>query len=103
MLGINMPGNSNLGFLISTGVRFTNERLSVRRYLDSYILKSENLSLRFSFGLSWIPAGVYPDENRGRNDKPTNTLSFPCLCAEALQRTGVETGIQSRKISNIFG
>jgi len=27
-----------------------------RRALDSYILKSEDLSLTFSFGLSWIPA-----------------------------------------------
>jgi hypothetical protein len=29
-----------------------------RRALDSYILKSEDLSLTFSFGLSWIPASA---------------------------------------------
>ncbi len=53
------------------------EKRQAISYLDSYIANSENLSLIFSFGLSWIPAGVYPDGTRGRDDKTTKRLSFP--------------------------
>jgi hypothetical protein len=63
--------------------------------LNTYTLKPENLSLTFSFGLSWIPAGVYPVAERGRNDKATNPAKRGVI--------PVKTGIQGRKILNIFG
>ncbi|MEW6376466.1 MAG: hypothetical protein AB1502_11850, partial [Thermodesulfobacteriota bacterium] len=46
------------------------------RGVDSYIFRSENLSLTFSFELSWIPASL-PTAGRRRNDKATNMMSFP--------------------------
>jgi hypothetical protein len=68
------------------------------RGIDSYILKSENLSLTFSFGSSWIPAEFIPMKIRAgmtrqatrchsRENRNPEQKNFKYVLARSLKET----------------